>query len=180
MMMNASRAALLVVDMQERLVPAMADAGRLVRNAEVVARAAARLNVPVVASEQYPKGLGPTIPGLGNLLPGDTVLAKAEFSVMANAALRGRVASLGRRQVVVVGIEAHVCVMQTSLDLRTGGYETYVVADATSSRAEENRRAALARMATAGIHVVTTEMVVFEWLGRAGTDAFRELSALIR
>jgi len=172
--------ALLVVDVQERLMPAMDCRERVTANVAVLLRAAARLGVPIVTSEQYPKGLGPTISELGNLIPGDRIWPKAVFSVMRDAVLRDQVGRLGRRGIVVVGVESHVCVMQTALDLLRTGYRPTVVADATSSRTAENREHALRRLAARGADVATTEMVLFEWLGRAGTDAFRELSPLIR
>lgn len=180
MKIDADTSALLVVDVQERLMPAMDRAERVIGNVAVLLRAAHRLGVPMLASEQYPKGLGPTVAALGNLVPRDRVLAKTTFSVMADAALRDGVGTMGRRDVIVAGVEAHVCVMQTALDLARAGYAPRVVADATTSRAPESRDIALRRLEAHGVDLVTTEMVLFEWLGRAGTEDFRELSPLIR
>ena len=176
----SERASLLVVDIQTRLVPAMHSGERVVANAGILMASARRLGIPLLVSEQYPRGLGPTVPELSKYLSEKETFEKVEFSCLGNAAYRRAFESLGRKQVVVTGIEAHVCVMQTVLDLLDAGYETAVVADAVSSRTPENHRHALDRMARAGAEIVTTEMVVFEWLGKAGTPEFKELSALIR
>ena len=142
--------------------------------------AAARLGVPILASEQYPKGLGPTAAELKPLVPEGCTLEKIEFSCAANEPHVNRLRRLQRRQAVIAGIEAHVCVLQTALGLKSAGYDCFVVADAVGSRAPANLAAALARLRDSGIPVVTTEMVLFEWLGCAGTPEFKELSALIR
>lgn len=180
MLIKAERSCLLVVDVQSKLAPTTRDSERVVANISVLLKAAARLGVPVLASEQYPKGLGPTVEEIARLLPPGSILDKVHFSCLGDTGLAGRFRELGRDQAVVVGLEAHVCVLQTSLDLIDDGRQVFVVADATSSRAAANREAALRRLETAGCGVVTTEMVVFEWLGRAGTPEFKELSALIK
>jgi nicotinamidase-related amidase len=180
MLLDRQRSCLLLVDLQERLLPAMAEAARVVANSAVLARAAARLGVPVLLSEQYPKGLGRTVPELAALVPQGPAVEKSEFSCAAAPGYRERLAATGRDQLVVAGIEAHVCVLQTALQFREIGYPVFVVADAVSSRKPESVALALARMRDAGAVPVTTEMVLFEWLGRAGTPEFKELSALIR
>jgi len=109
-----------------------------------------------------------------------STLPKTHFSCAAEPALAARVAHSGRKQLVVAGIEAHVCVLQTALGFGSAGYDVFVVADATTSRRAESRRVALDRLAAAGVHVVTTEMVVFEWLERADRSEFRTLLALIK
>jgi nicotinamidase-related amidase len=180
MLLDRKRSCLLLVDLQERLLPAMAEAARVVANSVVLARAAARLGVPVLLSEQYPKGLGRTAPELAALVPGGPAVEKSEFSCAAAPGYRERLEATGRDQLVVAGIEAHVCVLQTALQFRELGYSVFVVADAVSSRKAESVELALSRMRDAGAMPVTTEMVLFEWLGRAGTPEFKELSALIR
>lgn len=180
MLVQAEKSAFLLVDVQERLLPAMAEGAAVVERAAILLQAAAALGVPVLASEQYPQGLGPTVPALKALLPADADMAKLHFSCAADPQIAGRLKALARPQVVLAGIEAHVCVLQTALGLQAQGYAPFVVADATSSRAIANRDAGLARMREAGVGIVTTEMVVFEWLGQAGTPAFKTLSKLIR
>src|SRR6185312_1689695 len=147
-------------------------------------RAARTLHVPITFSEQYPKGLGPTVEPLRAALDYEgAVMEKVEFSCAKNDALRERLHELrrqGRPQVVIGGIEAHVCVAQTAIDLEGQGFEAFVVADAVSSRTKTSRLLALARLTKAGADIVDSEMVVFEWLGKAGTPEFKELQALVK
>jgi len=180
MLIERQRSCLLVIDVQERLLPAMASGNQVVANGAVLVKAAARLGVPVLTSEQYPKGLGPTVPALAALLPEGAAIPKSEFSCAAAPGYVERLKATGREQLILTGIEAHVCVLQTALQFRGLGYSVFVVADAVSSRKPESVALALARMRDAGAVAVTTEMVLFEWLGRAGTPEFKELSALIR
>jgi nicotinamidase-related amidase len=171
---------LLVVDAQARLAPKIEDADRIVANCAVLIEAAARLAVDVLATEHYSRGLGPLLPELKAHLPVNGVLEKIHFSLQDEPACAVRVAQTGRRQMVIAGMETHVCVLQSALGLRQAGYEVFVVADATGSRRAESRALALERMRAAGIAVVTTEMVVFEWLGRADRPEFRDVLALIK
>ena len=180
MLIDRERSFLLLVDVQDRLLPAMTEPAIVLRNAGILLKAAARLGVPVLASEQYPRGLGHTMPELASLLPAGATMEKVAFSCLGEAGAADRIASLGRKQAVICGIEAHVCVLQTALDLAAKGYQPFVVRDAVSSRAALSVETALARFQRTGIEVVTTEMVAFEWLARAGTDEFREISRLIR
>jgi len=180
MLLNRDQACLLVVDVQERLAPAVADSAAVIRNAAILMQAAARLGVPVVVSEQYPKGLGPTVAELRGLAPDEARLTKLSFSCAGDPGLRRHLSACGRKQLVICGMEAHVCVLQSALGFKCDGYEAYVVADAVSSRAPANCTAALVRLRENGVETVTTEMVVFEWLGQAGTPEFKELSRLIR
>ncbi len=180
MLIRRDRSALFVVDEQARLAPAMFSREQALANTAILLKAAARLGVPVIASEQYPKGLGPTVPEIAALLPAGAVVEKLHFSCASDPGILARVAGLGREQVVVAGMEAHVCVLQTALGLKERGYDVQVVADATSSRRPESHALAMERLRLAGIPVVNTEMVVFEWLERAGSAEFKELSALIK
>lgn len=180
MLIHRHDSLLFVVDEQARLAPAMYSRDQAVANTRVLLRAAACLGVPVIASEQYPKGLGPTVPEIASLLPQGSVCEKIHFSCANDEGIATRIAKLGRSQVVVVGMEAHVCVLQTALGLKARGYEPFVVADAVSSRRPESHAIALDRLRVAGVPVVTTEMVAFEWLERAGTAEFKEILGLIR
>ncbi|HOV04642.1 MAG TPA: hydrolase [Hyphomicrobiales bacterium] len=183
MLMSAARSQLLVIDIQERLLPAMADSAAVLRNAGIVIAAARRLKVPVVLTEQYPKGLGPTVPEIVAAAGEARVFEKLAFSAMRDArtakALVDRRGS-GRPQVVVCGIEAHVCVLQTALDLKERGFDVFVVADAVSSRVRGSHETALQRMAAAGVVAVTAEMVAFEWVEAAGTDDFKAIARLVK
>ncbi len=180
MLIDRRQSGLLVVDVQERLAPVVAGRDAIARNIAILLRAAHSLAVPVLLSEQYPKGLGHTIAPLSELAPADAARAKIAFSCLAEAAPRAALESWGREQILVCGMEAHVCVLQSALDLCAAGYRTIVVADAVGSRVPANAALALERMARAGAEVVTTEMVVFEWLRRADDPHFRELLALIK
>jgi isochorismate hydrolase len=175
MLIDIERSALLVVDLQTKLVPALIDHEQVIANAVWLIRIAQKLGVPVAATEQYPKGLGPLVPRLRKLLPPSAIGAKNHFSAVAAQCL-ATLPGHDRAQVVVVGAEAHVCVMQTSLDLLEDGKEVYVVADAIASRRLVDREVALTRMRDEGIRVVTREMVLFEWVAVAGTPLFSEIN----
>ncbi len=179
MLLEQSKSSLLVVDVQERLLPAMASPDNILPPIQLLLRAAATLEVPILVSEQYPKGLGPTVSPIRDLVSQNRIAEKIEFSCAANPGLRSRLLDFGRDQLVLCGIEAHVCVLQTALGF-IGERQVFVVADAIDSRQRESRSLALRRMERAGVELVTAEMVVFEWLGRAGTPKFKELSALLK
>lgn len=180
MLIDPNTSSLLVIDVQARLLPKMAAARDVVDNVTVLLKAAARLDIPVLVSEQYRKGLGTTVAELQPLLPSGNVIEKLAFSCLGENAFATRLRDLGRAQAVVAGIEAHVCVLQTAEQLLENGVRVFVVADATSSRVPASHARALERLRAAGAVIVTTEMVVFEWLRRAGTPEFKEISALIK
>lgn len=176
MLMDSARSVLLLVDVQERLVPAVLDHEQVVANCAWLARVAADLGVPVLASEQYPAGLGHTVPALGKYLDGRSLMEKVHFSCASEAGCRERLDDLDRDHVVLAGMEAHVCVLQTALELMDSGRSVFVVAEAVSSRRARSVELALDRMRQAGVWVVNREMVAFEWLRRAGTEQFRSVS----
>jgi len=180
MLLDADKSVLCVIDVQERLAPATAEPDQVVERTALLMTAAARLDVPILISEQYPKGLGPTVETLSELAPAGAIHPKVHFSCTDDPGYRARLDGLGRGQAVLTGMEAHVCVLQTALGAQTAGYQVAVVADAVTSRDPANKAAALQRLAANGIEIVTAEMVVFEWLKAAGSDAFRELSKLIK
>lgn len=180
MLISRDKSCLLVVDVQARLAPAMDAERAVVHNTALLLKAARRLDVPVLVSEQYRRGLGPTIDAVAEFVPEGSVVEKMHFSCMNDAGFAQRFRRTGRPMAVVAGIEAHVCVLQTVEQLLDSGAAVFVVADATSSRTAANHAAALERMRHAGAHVATTEMVVFEWLEKAGTPEFKELSALVK
>jgi nicotinamidase-related amidase len=180
MMIDSRGSSLLVVDVQQGLAPVMADPRGVYRGCTILLRAARRLGIPVLVSEQYPKGLGHTMGELLAEAPEGAVVEKLHFSCAHEPAIKERLAAIDRPQVVVAGIEAHICVLQTALGLKAAGFEVFVVADACSSRDPANHRAAMERLAANGVHVVTVEMALFEWLHCAGTPEFKELSPLIK
>jgi nicotinamidase-related amidase len=175
MLLDADRSVLLIVDVQERLLPAIHDGAQVLEHCVWLIRLARRLQVPVVASEQYPQGLGRSVAAVREALPAEAFIEKVFFSCVAGDVLQ-QLPLFGRQQWVVTGTEAHVCVLQTVLALRAAGKEVFVVAEAVGSRRPFERDLALARMARSGAEVVSREMVAFEWLRRAGTDLFREVN----
>lgn len=200
MLLDAQDSQLVLVDYQERLAPAMHDAPAVWAQAAKLAQAARLLQVPVWGTEQNPSKLGPMPPELRDAC--HKVLAKLQFSAVeeglgewlkpAASAPRGNARSLprhlqkpapeapGRTSIVLAGVEAHVCLLQTALDLLEDDFEVWVVTDACSSRTERNRDAAYDRLAGAGAELVTTEMVLFEWLRSAEHPQFKAVQALIR
>ena len=175
--LDARTSHLLAIDFQARLMPAIHDSAPVVQNANRLLLAARRLGLPVTYTEQNPKGLGSTLPELAPE-PGEIVLHKMTFDACRTAGVAAHLD--GNAALVVMGCEAHVCVLQTVLGLLSGGRRVYVVADAIGSRMEENRRAALGRMAHHGAEIVTTEMVIFEWLASAEHPEFRDIVKLIK
>lgn len=180
MLIDAGKSCLMIVDVQQRLLPIMDSPRQVVSGCTLMMRAADVLGVPMVVTEQYPDGLGATVETLAELAPEEAFFSKLDFASARNPAIRGRIETLGREQIVIGGIEAHVCVLQTAIGLSQAGYRCFVAADATSSRSPANHAAAMQRLRDAGIGIVTSEMVVFEWLEKAGTPAFKTLIPLIR
>lgn len=182
--LNPDASLLLVVDVQDRLIGAMAPdaAARLLENVDILLDAARVLGVKVIATEQYPKGLGPTVAPIAARFPalGVTPMAKLDFDAMSDPNVARAVHHSEARNIILVGMEAHVCVFQTARELARRGYATHVVADAVLSRTEDNRQAGLRLCERAGATVTVAEAVVFDWLRRAGSDAFKQISKRIR
>jgi len=174
--LDRDRAALVVVDVQEAFRPAVLDFERVAQNAAVLVQGAQILGLPVVATEQYPKGLGHTVPEVAEHLDGVEPLEKVCF-----AATDADGFDLdGREQAIVCGIESHVCVSQTAHGLLDRGLEVHVARDAVSSRSEENRELGLHKMESAGAIVTSVETALFELLGAAGSDEFKQVQGLVK
>lgn len=181
--LDRQNAVVLVIDVQEKLLPAIHDGKHVVRNVERLVRGAHVLGVPVLVTEQYVKGLGATVTPLREALEetgGYRPIEKSCFSAQGCAAFAAQLAALERRQVIVAGVEAHVCVYQSVLDLLGNGYEVTIVADAVSSRTAGNREIALQRLVAEGAKLSSTEMALFELTVVSGTDGFRAISRLIK
>lgn len=180
---DAAQSQLVVIDIQGRLAAAMAEDTRadVFRNTGILLQAAERLGIPQIATEQYPKGLGHTDPAVAEHF-GESLkrVEKTCFACSGEAGFRELLQANQRRQVVLCGMEAHICVLQSAMALRATGYNVFVVEDAVCSRSHDNRRNALERMRAAGVKVTNTESVLFEWLRDAGHEHFRALSALIK
>ncbi len=180
LLLRRDQAVLLVVDVQERLHPVMWNKERVEANVARLLRAFQVLSLPVFVTEQYPKGLGPTITALRELVPDLRPYEKLHFSCCAVWPLMRDLQDLGRFQVVLCGIEAHVCILQTAMDLLHSGYQVHVPADAVSSRRELDWQIALDRMRRSGVVVTTTEAALFELLEVAGTTEFKQISQLVK
>jgi len=177
-LLTRDNAALLVIDVQDRINAVMTDQGHLPR-IEVLVEACRGLEVPVLASEQYPQGLGPTVESLATIL-GETPPGKLTFSCARDDELRKAVEDSGRKQIIVTGIETHVCVLQTALDLLAAGFEVHVPHDAVNSRRPADKEWALHRMADAGATITATESALFELLERCDTSDFKTVAKLIK
>jgi len=176
--LTASHGALLIVDAQEKLLRAIDGRDRILINALRLVRAARILEIPVLATEQYPKGLGPTIAELADLIPDRP--AKTAFHCLEAPGIAEGLAGAGVRHVTLAGIEAHVCVAQTALELLRLGYRVQIPADAVGSRFAIDREYALRRLEHAGAVVSTTESALFEWVGGSDHPKFKEISALVK
>ena len=161
-------------------MPAIHERERVLLNALRLVKGAGILNLPVLATEQYPKGIGRTVSELAGAIPGFAPLEKTAFSCCGAKNFISSLASKNVRDVVLCGIEAHVCVCQTALDLLDQGFGVFVVADAISSRTAENLQSGIARMRDSGAAIVSTEMILFELLEEAGTEQFKKILELIK
>ncbi len=179
MRLTADATYLLIVDVQEKLFPKIRDSASLLRNLTFLLDACRVLEVPVTATEQYPKGLGPTIPELASKLP-SPLPDKVAFSCCAVNSMLEQFRCSGRMTIVVAGIETHVCVMQTALDLLALGFRVFVPIDAVGSRSAVDHETALRRMEQAGAVLCSSEMAVFELTGQAGTPKFKQISLLVQ
>lgn len=175
MLIRSEQSLLLLIDLQERLAPAIAGIDEVLGHNLWLVGVAQRLDIPVAATVQYPAGLGPMVPELASRIPAESVVEKICFSAVADGCLE-TLPAMSRRQVVLTGTESHVCVLQTALGLLALGKEVFVVAEATGSRRAPDKELALARMRQEGCRIVSREMVAFEWLHKAGTELFRQVS----
>lgn len=176
MLLQKEKSCLLIIDVQEKLTPLVLNAEQLVTRCQWLMRLASELDVPLLVSEQYTKGLGQTVEPLRKFMPGQTDIDKVHFSCYRDSTFLRHWQVVNKKQIVLAGIETHVCVLQTALDMKSAGLDVFVVIDAVSSRSELDHQYGLQRMAQAGIQLVTAEMVFFEWLEQAGTSVFKALS----
>ena len=176
MLINAERSCLLGVDLQERLMAVVHEPDSVIAHCAWLMQIAQRLHVPTLLSEQYPKGLGRTVAALRELAPASAIMEKRRFSCAAESACLDRIDHIRRDQIILMGVEAHVCVLQSALGLLEYGKKVYVVAECIASRDPRNVKLAIERMRAEGVQIVSREMVVFEWLFQAGTEQFREIN----
>ena len=179
--LNAGECVLAVIDIQQKLLPPIWENERLVRNSQLLIRLANILSIPVLVTTQYAKGLGPTVPEISSLLPGVEPMDKMEFGCFGNGAFCSSVsANVGRNTLLLCGMETHICVMQTALGALNQGLNVHVAADAVGSRTELNWKLGLERMRDAGAVMSSTEMMMYELMGRSGTPAFKEMLKYIK
>jgi nicotinamidase-related amidase len=177
---DRTKALLIVIDIQEKLLPAISEKERVLQNSVRLIKGAGALGVPVVATEQYRKGLGNTVAEIAKAIPGFSPIEKLAFSACGAELVMSALKTAHASDVILCGIEAHVCVSQTCLDLLDAGLRVFVAADAISSRTAENRGFGIERMRQSGAVVVSTEMILFELLQCAGTDPFEQVLGLVK
>lgn len=175
MLLDRNNSQLLVVDIQSRLAPAIHQGKEVIKQACWVIEVARQLNLPITATEQYPKGIGATVDEIKQLLKPDEILQKMHFSALQEAEIAQHLANKNKQQVVVIGTEAHVCVLQTAAALLSAGYEVFLVAEAVGSRKKSSKKLALKRLQQQGAQIINREMLAFEWLHVSGTDEFKHL-----
>ena len=175
--LNLEDCLLLVIDIQERLIPVIHQHEEVIHNANILLKGMEILGVPVIVTEQYPKGLGNTCK---EIILGDDakVMEKITFSCLANDYIKESVQS--KKQIIICGVEAHICVLKTALDLLDEGYQVHLITDAVSSRKKENKQVAIERMKQSGVFISSTEMILFQLLDKAGTEEFKLISKLIK
>lgn len=170
---------LLIIDIQDRLVKPMKYGEKVIEKTKMLISAAEELNMPIIYTEQYPKGLGNTVSELEEVLKNGERFEKVEFSAYTEE-VKKYIQSTGRKKVIISGMETHVCVFQTARDLLSDGYDVFIVEDGVCSRAKENYVNGLSLMANMGAVITNTETVIFDLLKKAGTKEFKVLSKLIK
>ena len=179
-MLDIKECFLVVVDVQGKLAQLMYDKDVLFKNIQILTKAAKILNIPIIWCQQCPEALGPTVPEISELLPDIKPINKAAFSCCGNKEFNFRLNELSRKQVLLCGIETHVCIYQTAVDLLGKGFSVDVIADAVSSRTLENKKIALKRISAEGAKISSVEMVLFELLKTAEHQNFKEITKLIK
>jgi nicotinamidase-related amidase len=179
-MLEIKKSSLVIVDVQSKLANLMDNKEPLFANVEILIKTAKALEIPILWCQQNPKGLGPTLPQIAELLDGDEPIDKFSFSCCGDENFVEQLKKSGRKQIILCGIETHVCIYQTAMDLLDRDYEVNLVADAVSSRSAENKHIALQRLSAEGAYMSSTEMTIFELLKTAKHPKFKELAKLIR
>jgi nicotinamidase-related amidase len=179
-MLTVENSLLVVIDIQGNLAQAMHDKTALFENLKKIIKGAQILNVPIIVTEQIPEKLGATIPELAGLFPDFKPIPKTSFSCWGEKAFAEKLKASGRKQILLAGIESHVCVYQTALELKSIGYEVYLAADCLSSRTAENKSIAIARMTAEGVKLTSTEMFLFELMKTAKVEKFREITKVVK
>lgn len=180
MRVYADETALLAIDYQKKLVPVMKDPQDFLHRSEILLRGAVKLGIPVIVTQQYTKGLGVTVPEIRNIEGIPDGFDKITFSCMRDENIAEALERLSVKNVIVCGLEAHICVLQSVIDLIAEAYNVYVVTDCVASRKDLDKQAALIRAKQEGAYLTTSEAILFELLERAGSDVFKAISALVK
>jgi nicotinamidase-related amidase len=183
MLLDRDRSQVLIVDVQQRLLPAMHEGERVVERCGLLLKGASELGIPVTLSEQYRKGLGPTVERLGELAGRAVVMEKMHFSCAADPDMLKHISDIalnGRRQLIVAGIESHVCVLQSALGFKQAGLDVFVAMDATTSRLHSSVDLARDRFIANRVSAINVEMALFEWMQVSGTPEFKAISKLVK
>ncbi len=180
MKLTTNNSALVLIDVQEKLLPVMADKEALIEKLSILIQGARIFGLPIYWMEQYPKGLGPTVGKLAGLLEGYHPISKTSFSACGEEKFMDRLKADNRKHILVAGIESHVCVYQTARDLVEQGYYVEVVVDATSSRCLQNKRVAMEKLSKLGGHTTSVEIALFDMLQTSDSPHFKAISRLVR
>lgn len=178
--LDKNNVTLLIVDIQDKLAAAMKQREKVVENTLHLIELTKMLNIPIIVTEQYPKGLGPTVPEIKEALPAYVPIEKLTFNCCGVPDFSGSLKRAGRRKIILTGMETHICVLQTALGLLQDGYAVHAVSDAICSRTKENWKVGLGFMHDAGVVITGTETVLFQLLGVAGTEEFKAISKRIK
>ena len=169
-----------IVDIQEKLLPHIHEGDVILKNCIKLTEGLKSLSVPVIITQQYTRGLGPTVPSIVNMFPEFSHIEKTSFSCYDEPAFKEKIVSLGRKNIILCGIESHVCVLQTCIDLLDAGFRPIVVDDCVSSRNPNEKRIAIERMRQEGARVTTMESILFELTRRAGSETFKKISGIVK
>ena len=176
-MLDTNNSILVIIDIQEKLVKAASNGEKTIINTSQISQAAQILSIPVIITEQYPKGLGATVESITG--SDAFIMEKSSFSAFKEPEFEQKINSLNRKQVILCGIETHICVLQTAIDLYKNGYEVYVLKDCVSSRSEEEQNSGLELLKQYGIKVITVEIALFQWLKSSKHPQFKDIQKLI-
>ncbi len=179
-MINLNDSVLIIVDVQEKLFPLIKKKEKLIKNINILLKIFSHLKLPIIISEQYPSGLGKTIPEVNISSAKIIKIEKTTFSCWKDSKFKNNLSSLSKKQIILCGVETHICVLQTCMDLLNNSFEVFVSEDTVNSRSKENHFLGIERMRLKGIEIVNTEMILFELLEDSKHRDFKELSKLIR
>ncbi len=179
-MLDIENCSIVVIDVQGKLASLMYDRDALFKNIQILIKAAKILDIPILWCQQAPDALGPTVPEIAELLTDNEPINKASFSCCGDEKFISKLSSINRSQVLLTGIETHVCIYQTAVNLKEKGFAVNVIADAVSSRTLDNKQIALSKMQTMGVNISTTEMALFELLKTADHPHFKQIAKLVR